>query len=500
MAAQARKSAEYDLGALSPDELEEFKELAKARRGGEGLWDFICRLTPHEPPPRHLRPLIDAIEEARRRPVKICVSMPPRHAKTETLLKGIAWWLSKTPADTCAYLTHGQDLANSKSRKTRNYAKAVGVRLSEDSNALHEWRTTQGGGLLAGGAGGPLTGQGVTGFMVVDDPFKNREEADSEGHREKIWEWFNEVAMTRLERASVIVVHTRWHEDDLIGRLSKMPDWKVIRLPAIAEAADNDNADPIGRRPGEALWPERYPVLWTPTAAGVLGAEAGQHGSIRGQIGEFSFAALYQQQPRPRGSKLFGAASYFDRALLDMTAWRLVIGGDPAATAKTSGNWSVGIVLAYRGRKPELEFRILEMYREQVSVPEYARALRALQLQWGMAPIYVEAVAGFKAVPQLLREQDPSLLVFEAPAVGDKFTRAQLAAAAWNARPSRLLVPLDAPPWLAPLLHELRNFSGVNDAEDDIVDALAHAVNAAIMEPDAPELGDDPGVVFARRV
>jgi phage terminase large subunit-like protein len=225
------------------------------------------------------------------------------------------------------------------------------------------------------------------------------------------------------------------------------------------------------------LWPERFP-------ASELGTEAGQRGTVRGQIGEFSFSALYQQAPRPRGAKLFGPCTYYDPTFpaFDLTGWRIYIGADPAGSEKTSADWSVAVVLAVRGQAAEIEGRVLDVYRKQVSIPDFARALRALQMQWHLAPVYVEAVGGFKAIPQLLQENDPTLAVFEAPVLGDKFQRAQLASAAWNSRPSRLMVPLGSPPWLAAYLYELQRFTGVKDPEDDQVDATAHAWNAAALD------------------
>jgi predicted phage terminase large subunit-like protein len=474
-----------DLSSLTAEERLQLDELAEARFGGERLAPFIRRLAPEEPPPRHIYKVIEVIERARAGPMRVCISMPPRHAKTITVLRAIAWWLLRSPADTCGYFSYNHDIAHSKSRIARTIALQSGVRLS-DSTGVAEWRTAEGGGLLAGGAGGGLPGQGITGFVVVDDPFKNREDADSELNRQRVWEWFNEVVMTRLERGSVIVIHTRWHEDDLIGRLEHLGGWEIIRLQAIAE-----ENDPLGREPGEALW-DRFP-------ASELGTEPGQRGTIRGQIGEFSFAALYQQQPRPRGAKLFGPASYFDPQRFDMTGWRCVIAADPAGSEKTSADWSAAVVLAIRGKRPEIEGRVMDVYRKQVSIPDFARALRALQMQWHLAPIYVEAVAGFKAVPQLLRENDPSLAVFEAPTLGDKWQRAQLVSAAWNAAPSRVLVPMNSPPWLGEFLHELQKFTGVRDTHDDQVDALAHAWNAAALGPEPPVFTLPGGPVLPRR-
>lgn len=130
----------------------------------------------------------------------------PTH-NTVTLLRGIAWWLTRSPADTCAYVTYSDAQARSKSRMARDWAQQAGVALHPDFTGLGEWRTRQGGGLLAAGSRGKLTGQRVAGLLVVDDPYKSRDEVQSEIIREAIYTRFREVAMTRLQGGSVIVLH-----------------------------------------------------------------------------------------------------------------------------------------------------------------------------------------------------------------------------------------------------------------------------------------------------
>jgi predicted phage terminase large subunit-like protein len=430
--------------------------LATLAGGGERLADFILRLSPHRPPPRHVEPLIAVIERARQERVRVCVSMPPRHAKSLTVLHGIAWWLKSAPADTLAYFSYADDLARSKSRIARRLALDAGVRLASDSANLSEWRTIEGGGLLAGGAGGGLTGHGVSGLLVVDDPLKNREEADSPVIRNRVWEWLNEVGYTRMEGASAICIGTRWHQDDLIGRLEATGEWQMLSFPAIAEEADQ-----LGRAPGDALWPERFPVEELET--------------IRRQIGEWSFASLYQGLPRPRGTSVFGEPHYFDLSSWTPAGARVVIGADPAASEKTSADWSVALVLAIEGRGDRVIGRVLDLWRGQVTIPVFTEQLRRLSRRWWNAAIAVEAVGGFRAVPQLLRAVDPLLRLTEVKLHGDKFQRAQAVAAAWN--DGRVLVPTSAP-WLASLLAEVGSFTGVRDAHDDQVDALAHAWNS----------------------
>lgn len=454
--------ASIDLSKLSPEKRARAIELARKIYGREKLEDFIVRISPHRPPPRHFGPVIRAISSARIRERRVCISMPPRHGKTTLFQHAFPWWLRRAPEDTSAYFSYNDTQGRSKSRVARQLALDAGVVLSEDSTSTSEWRTPEGGGLLAGGAGGGLTGQGVSGLMVVDDPFKNREEADSEIQREKVWEWFNEVVMTRLEGASVFVVHTRWHPDDLIGRLQKMGGWTFLNLPAIAE-----EDDPLGRQPGEALWPERYSLR--------------KLGRIRRQIGEFSFASLFQGRPRPRGAKVFGPAHYYDPGLVDFTGCRSGIGADPAASEKTSADYSAAVAGRFKGAGDAKILYIREVLREQVSVPQFVSDLRAFQARNDSADAAVEGAGIGKAVVQTLKAVDSMIRVVESPTKGDKFQRAQGVAAAWN--DGRVLVPLtptgeEPPAWLKDFLDELAAFTGVSDDHDDQVDALAHLWNA----------------------
>jgi phage terminase large subunit-like protein len=274
--------------------------------------------------------------------------------------------------------------------------------------------------------------------------------------------------MTRLEDASVMVIHTRWHEDDLIGRLAKDGGWEVVNLPAIAGPDD-----PLGRQLGEPLWPEERPLRML---------------EEQRALDAFNFEALYQGQPRPRGARVFGPATYYDPASFDMTGWRITIYADPAASEKTSANYSAILALATTGRGAEMRGRVVDVYRRQVTIPQFVRDLQAFQAANGNAEACVESVAGFKAVAQMLREIDPHVRVREVRPLGDKFQRAQPAASAWNGvadaidptrnRPPRLEVPLRAP-WLKAFLDEVGAFTGVHDASDDQVDCLSGTWNEA---------------------
>jgi predicted phage terminase large subunit-like protein len=153
----------------------------------------------------------------------------------------------------------------------------------------------------------------------------------------------------------------------------------------------------------------------------------------------------------------------------------IVIGGDPAASESTTADHSAAVVLAFGENHDGLPTaHVVDVYRKQVSVPVFVDDLVALQRRWFGAPVVIEAVGGFKAVPQIMRRTNPEILVIEARVLGDKFQRAQPVAAAWN--DGRILVPTVAP-WLDDFLKEVRGFTGVKDDSDDQVDALSHAWN-----------------------
>jgi predicted phage terminase large subunit-like protein len=469
--------AEADLAALSRPELEALFLAIERLQGAERLIDFIPRVSPSHPPPRHILPLVEAIERARWKPLRLCVHMPPRHAKTVTLLHALAWWVQNWPSDMNAYVSYNDTIALSKSRLCRNLAGQAGASLGGDSDAAGEWTTRQGGGVVAAGAGAGLTGRGFQGLVVVDDPYKNREEADSPVIKEKVWETFNEVVMTRLEGASVIVCHTRWSPDDLIGRLVGEKGWEYLNLAALAEAGDS-----LGREVGDPLWAENPEF------------SADRLKSIREQIGEWSFAALYQGHPRPRGHQVFGLEHYHDDNSFD--GHRLVIYGDPAASKKTTADYGVMLAMAIKGAKEQQTGKVLDVIRRQMTVPEYCRALQTFQARWGNPATWVEAVGGFKAVPQMMIDVDPTLkgrLKEDLPE-GDKFQRAQPVASAWNA--GRVTI-LRGAPWVREFLAEVQSFTGVSDRQDGCVDCLSGAWKVGGTQP--PSYSGSPSGFHFRR-
>lgn len=430
------------LGQFSP------AEAAELLRMFEPLNDFIPRATPKFSAPTELQLLVDAIEQSRTQELRLVVHAPPRHRKTDTLLNGYAWLLGQDPTKLHAYASYEAKLAKSKSRKARELAVATGVRLADDASSASEWITTEGGGLFATGVGGPLTGRGVTGLLVVDDPVKNRVEAESETTRDRIWDWFNEVAFTRLEKgASVVVCMTRWHPKDLAGRLVDEKGWKYLRLPAL----DDD---------GKALWAAQF--------------DAQRLADIREQVGEYTWASLYQGAPRARGGSVFGGTYLFDSEKFDITGAQLAIGVDGAYNAKTHSDWSVAVLVALK----DGFFYVLHVERHQIKAPQFHTILDGMKKAWGVRRSRWYTSTTEAGTADLLGIE-PEL------ARGDKFARAIPTAAKWNA--GKILMPKSSP-WGDKFALELGGFTGIGDKTDDQVDALVAAIDCLAEPSDADKL------------
>ncbi len=439
------------MSELTPQEMYEWQTLQSAL-GGQSVLDFIPRASPNFVAPQHLLEVANLFARAEYEPIRALISVPPRHGKTETIIHGIPWFLHRHPEALLAYITYSGDLAAEKSLRALDIAARSGLALDPRRRRANRWGTAYEGGLMAVGIGGALTGKGAN-ILIVDDPIKNREEAESKTVRDKNFNWFTSTAMTRIEPGgSVIVVHTRWHEDDLIGRLLRERDgaWEYINLPAL------DNG-------GRALWPGRWPA----SALNVRKEE----------VGPYDWASLFMGQPRPRGGRLFEApAEWYEFPEVDRSS--ILIACDPAATAKNWADHSAIIVAAahldIKTRLPRID--ILEVHRMQVEIPTLVEKLVQVQRRWN-APVAIEAVGGFKAVPQMLRHMNRDMRIIEVQATADKFTRALPAAAAWNAGRIRLPKNVKGVNWVKGFLTELSTFTGIEDAQDDQVDALAHLVN-----------------------
>lgn len=430
-------------------ELEGVPDLAELEAEAElrDLVRFIPKLSPKYMAPRHLAPLLRRFELAVEGvPQRVCCSAPPRHAKSESVFHVPAFTLRRRPDWTLSYSTYGERLSRKGSRKSRAICTAAGLRVEGNVN---EWRTPEGGGLLAGGVGGPLTGFGVN-LAIVDDPTKNRLEAESAIYRDRLMDWFRDVLMTRIEPGgSVFVFATRWHPDDLIGQLVGDEGFDYINLPALGR--DVDGIRVPDEESGTALWPERWPT------------EAMQ--ARLEEVGEYTAASLYQGQPRVRGERLFDDPHAWTELPL---VYRAAGGVDSAYSRKKRSDYSAFVKMVRHGKY----FYVVNAWRGRAPMAHFKARLRAVHngeptMTWRWYVASSESGAA-----ELLDEGDNAVPVVGELAKDDKFIRAQRYSAAWNR--GHVLVPKSAP-WLNDFLAEHAGFTGVNDKRDDYIDAAVAA-------------------------
>lgn len=230
----------------------------------------------------------------------LIIEEPPRHGKSELCSHYFpAWYLGAFPDERVVLCSYEADFAATWGRKARNTLERYGPDLfntvvNRRSSAADRWEIENyAGGMITAGVGGAITGRGAD-VLIIDDPVKNAQEANSKVIRDRTWEWYQSTARTRLEPNGVILlIMTRWHEDDLAGRLIAEAETdpladKFLRvtLPAIAEAND-----PLNRAPGEALWPERYNLE--------------ELHKIEASVGSYVWSALFQQRPAPKSGGMF---------------------------------------------------------------------------------------------------------------------------------------------------------------------------------------------------
>lgn len=400
---------------------------------------------------------------------RIIITCPPRHGKSEYWSKYVpAWFVGKYPDKRVLLTSYEAGFAEWWGGKARELIEDFGglfdVEIKGDSHAKARWEIAgHEGGMQTAGVGGAITGKGAD-LLIVDDPIKNAEEAASETIRKANWEWWTSTAYTRLEPDGIaVVIQTRWHDDDLAGRLiaqAKGGDgepWLVINLPAIAEAGDA-----LDRQPGDPLWPERFSL------ERLL--------QIKKSVGSRVWNALYQQHPIPTEGMMLNP-EWFERVDAVPAGCSYVRYWDIAGAKPGKGDFTVGCLMARTpGPESEAVFYIVDLIRVQEGPMKRNQVIRNTagddKTKYGKVPVWVERGVGLgkEATDSIIR-----LLaghnVHDDAVTKDKPTRAEPLAAqaeAGNVKAVR-------GPWNQPLFDEMTAFPfGTND---DQVDAVAGAFN-----------------------
>lgn len=422
---------------------------------------------------------------------RLMITMPPRHGKSMLASEFFpAWYMGRNPDHYVVTATYAQELADDFGRKVKNQIEDAGfqavfpgVGLADDSKSAKrfhiegggvggiEHSTTQRGAFYAVGVGGPLTGRGAH-LLLIDDPVKNREDADSEVIRRKTRDWYTSTAYTRLMPGGrIVVIQTRWHEADLSGWLLSEhahEGWTVLNLPAI-----NDD--------GEALWPEQYPIETLE--------------KIKRAVGPRDWSALYQQRPAPETGDYFRREWIVPVEHIPPRDEMAIYGGSDYAVTSGGGDYTVHAVI---GVGHDGRMYLLDLWREQASSDVWVDAFCAMVRKWkpigwaeetgqiksGVGPFLVKRM--LETGSYTVREQFPTR--------GDKGVRAQ--SIRGRMAMQGLHVPKDAP-WLADFIAELMSFPvGVHDDAVDAIGLVGQLMDRIGMG-EAPKASQQPTKPFS---
>jgi len=430
--------------------------------------------------PPHIQHLIDKLEAVERGDIKrLMIYEPPRHGKSETISKKFpAWYIGKHPDNNIIMASYAFTLVRSFSKdvrdliESRRYKTIFNISTAEDSRQIKDWDIAGHlGGLLAQGVGGSTTGYGAH-LFIIDDPFKNKEEAESQLIRDKVWDWYRSVVLTRLEpNAAIILVMTRWHQDDLAGRILKEDsDWEVINFPALAETDDI-----LGRKRGEALWPERYPedVLL----------------KTKQKVGSRVWFALYQGMPQDPESQKFKREwfKFYDNLPIEISRRG---GGMDTATSTKTANDNTSLVDVCLDESGFLY--VDDCFLEKLTVSGFAKHTVNQQIIKKYSKIKLEQNNAGEAFRQRIVEvaQEESIKRGQIIAVPveceqtstDKMVRAMEFQALVENGTLRFKRGHKK---IAELIEHLINFDGNGGDIDDDVDALGFAIKAVLKHDEA---------------
>jgi len=357
---------------------------------------------------------------------RLMIFLPPRHSKSEnSTIHFPAWYMLRNPEKRVMVLSYSATLAQDFSRRTRAIVrefgpKLFGIELSDESASVEQWSLKGHFGMYVGaGIGGGITGRGSA-LTVIDDPVKSPEEANSPTYRQRAWDWYISAVYNRLDPGGAIVLTmTRWHEDDLAGRLIREMEnggdqWEILRLPAIAE----DKEDVLGRRAGEPIWPTRY---------GLPELER-----IRKVSGPYVWNALFQQRPQALEGGAFKATWFkwytrnqvtFDRGkeqwVFADEPMRLFQGVDPAISEKTSADDFVVFTI---GVTPTNKIVLLDVLHDHIEFTEQPRVIVSKYQEWMPERVGIETNAYQMALKQAV-VKDALVPVKGLHHSGDKYTR-----------------------------------------------------------------------------
>ena len=404
---------------------------------------------------------------------RLILQVPPRTGKS--LLSSIllpAAYLKAHPDRFVGLSSYSAELSQGFSRKARDYFREGGGQLDPNQQAVNAWGTQGGGGLWAAGVGGAITGRSGH-LLIIDDPVKNREEAESTRLMDKLWDWYASTLYTRLEPAvgAIVVIQTRWSERDMIGQLIEnefnvsekgRENWTIVDLPALYEDPGSrpslpehcEVTDDWRTEEGEALCPQRY--------------DEEDYERIREAIGSREFASLYQQRPAPVGGNMFDPSwwQYYAHDTVIPDFERVLLSIDCTFTDANTSDFVVGLVVGQAGPN----FYVLDLYREKTDVIGTMAMIGRMHKRHQLDGTLIELAASGYAVYQMARKKIPGLIGFRP----EKSKEARAAGIVPIVEAGNVYLPASSP-WLDSFISEFSLFPASRN--DDQVDALTMAIN-----------------------
>lgn len=403
---------------------------------------------------------------------RLIISMPPQEGKSTRVGRDLPVWLLQRSPDTRIIMgSYGQSLAMRNGRAIRNAIAThpeLGVSIADDHGSASEWSIAgHRGGVYSIGRGGGVTGRPAD-LLIIDDPIKDRAEAESTTIRDTCWDWWTDALAARLAPgAQVVLIMTRWHQDDLAGRLMERDaaaGWRLLNIPAQCDTDD----DPLGRQPGEYLVSAR-------------GRTRAQWESRKATAGARTWSALYQGRPAPAQGGIL-LRHWWKRWTVLPRMDRIFQSWDLTFTGAKGSDYVVGQVWGQHGH----HLYLLHQTRGRWGFSEQLAEIRRTREAWPQTvAILIEAAANGHAAIDTLRAGVPGIIGVTPR--GGKTVRAEAVAPLIEA--GNVHVPTLGP-WADSLIEECAAFP--HDTHDDQVDAMTQAVSWALL----PNLGERKGSSF----
>lgn len=453
-------------------------------------WDAPGEMALALDPRTNQTPALDLIDQAlvdvaEGRCTRLMISMAPQEGKSErTSRRFPTWMLARYPWLRIAIVSYAHGIARRWGRRIRDdigeHTDLLGITVDPGNSAANEWSLLgHEGSVYCVGVQGALTGKPVD-LLIIDDPYKNGEQADSEAWRETVEDWWTEVAVPRLgPGVACVIIQTRWRHDDLTGWLQRRDDgidWRVINIPAQADHNPaKGETDPLGRNPGEYMVSAR-------------GRTVEQWEQRQREVGARAWNALFQGRPTPATGNVF-QRSWFETHAYHQAQWveqpdgtrvalgfdEVVASWDMAFKGTDGSDYVCGQIWGRRG----IDAYLLDQAHGHMDFVGTCSAVRSLAARWPQATAkYVEDKANGTAVINMLKRTVPGLIPVEPE--GSKVARAAAVSPLLEA--GNVHIPaVELAPWVDELIEEAIGFPRAK--HDDRVDAMSQALNRLLINP-----------------